>query len=182
MSFKLRETADVFASLESLCGNGYRMYDPQECRSYYDHDCDVYFHVLWDAEDEYQRLLEHCMHQRDELRKWERRYLDEDASDRLERLGVTVVRGDDMSITDELRRIAAKTERASGRCEKLYRGDLDHIADRIDAEHEHDAFDALRNGFNLGRARGYDEGFKAHLADLEARVERIERLLNHKGA
>lgn len=37
-----------------------------------------------------------------------------------------------MSITDELREIAAKTERASGRCEKLYRGDLDHAADRID--------------------------------------------------
>ena len=39
-----------------------------------------------------------------------------------------------MSITDELRECAAKTECASGRCEKLYRGDLDHIADRIDAE------------------------------------------------
>lgn len=37
-----------------------------------------------------------------------------------------------MSITEELRKIAAKTERASGRCEKLYRGDLDHAADRID--------------------------------------------------
>lgn len=37
-----------------------------------------------------------------------------------------------MSITDELRKIAVKTECASGRCEKLYRGDLDHIADRID--------------------------------------------------
>lgn len=37
-----------------------------------------------------------------------------------------------MSITDELRKIAAKTECASGRCEKLYRGDLDHAADRID--------------------------------------------------
>ena len=41
-----------------------------------------------------------------------------------------------MSITDELRAVAAKTECANGRCEKLYRGDLDHIADRIDAEHE----------------------------------------------
>lgn len=39
-----------------------------------------------------------------------------------------------MSITDGLREIAAKTECANGRCEKLYRGDLDHIADRIDAE------------------------------------------------
>lgn len=41
-----------------------------------------------------------------------------------------------MSITDELRKVAAKTECANGRCEKLYRGDLEHIADRIDAEHE----------------------------------------------
>lgn len=41
-----------------------------------------------------------------------------------------------MSITDELRRVAAKTECASGRCEKLYRGDLESIADRIDEEHE----------------------------------------------
>ena len=41
-----------------------------------------------------------------------------------------------MSITDELREIAAKTECANGRCEKLYRGDLEHIADRIDAKHE----------------------------------------------
>ena len=39
-----------------------------------------------------------------------------------------------MSITNELRKVAAKTECANGRCEKLYRGDLDHIADRIDAE------------------------------------------------
>lgn len=37
-----------------------------------------------------------------------------------------------MSITDELREIAVKTECASGRCEKLYRGDLEHAADRID--------------------------------------------------
>lgn len=39
-----------------------------------------------------------------------------------------------MSITDELRRVAAKTECANGRCEKLYRGDLDQIADRIEEE------------------------------------------------
>lgn len=47
-----------------------------------------------------------------------------------------------MSITDELRKVAAKTECANGRCEKLYRGDLDHIADRIDAEHERAMADA----------------------------------------
>lgn len=51
-----------------------------------------------------------------------------------------------MSITDELRRVAAKTECANGRCEKLYRGDLDHIADRIDAEHESACAEAYGNG------------------------------------
>ena len=49
-----------------------------------------------------------------------------------------------MSITDELRSIAVKTECASGRCEKLYRGDLEHIADRIDAEHERICYDYRR--------------------------------------
>lgn len=42
-----------------------------------------------------------------------------------------------MSITDELRQVAAKTEEANGRCGKLYRGDLDRIADRIDEAHKH---------------------------------------------
>ena len=86
-----------------------------------------------------------------------------------------------MSITDELREWAFYNRHyefiessGGGYCELL------SIADRIDAGHEHDTFNALRDGFNLGRARGYDEGFKAHLAYLEARVERIERLLSHK--
>lgn len=42
-----------------------------------------------------------------------------------------------MSITDELREVAVKTECANGRCEKLYRGDLEHIADRIDIAYKH---------------------------------------------
>ena len=62
----------------------------------------------------------------------------------------------------------------------------DNVARRTEMECgevlKQDAFDALMDGFNIGRARGYDEGFGAHLADLEARVERIEKLLNHKGA
>ena len=62
----------------------------------------------------------------------------------------------------------------------------DNIARRTEMECgealRQDAFDALMDGFNIGRARGYDEGFGAHLADLEARVERIEKLLSHKGA
>ena len=57
-----------------------------------------------------------------------------------------------MSITDELRKVAAKTECANGRCEKLYRGDLERIADRIDEEHEaqlNDAFETRNSDENL---------------------------------
>lgn len=95
-----------------------------------------------------------------------------------------------MSITDELRIWAEGIIVADYMAERLT-----DIIDRIDAQHRsalekvaamvdepsQDAFDVLMDGFNIGRARGYDEGFKAHLADLEARVERIERLLSHKG-
>lgn len=90
-------------------------------------------------------------------------------------------------ITDELREWTRRYA--------YFKADLMAIADRIDAEHRaalekvaamvdepsQDAFNALMDGFNIGRARGYDEGFKAHLADLEARVSAIERLLSHKG-
>lgn len=55
-----------------------------------------------------------------------------------------------MSATDELRRIAAKTECANGRCEKLYRGDLDHIADRIDERYKRDMATAQQVGYNEG--------------------------------
>lgn len=39
-----------------------------------------------------------------------------------------------MRTIDELRRVAAKTEEANGRCGKLYRGDLEQLADAIEAE------------------------------------------------
>lgn len=68
-----------------------------------------------------------------------------------------------MSITDELRAVAAKTECANGRCEKLYRGDLDHIADRIDAEHEAKVSywqgASHKDCYDEGFKDGYDEGF-----------------------
>ena len=57
-----------------------------------------------------------------------------------------------MSITDELREIAAKTECANGRCEKLYRGDLEHIADRIDAEHERQCAESWMRGHDAWAA------------------------------
>ena len=57
-----------------------------------------------------------------------------------------------MSITDELRKIATKTECANGRCEKLYRGDLEHIADRIDAEHERQCAESWMRGHDAWAA------------------------------
>lgn len=57
-----------------------------------------------------------------------------------------------MSITDELREIATKTECANGRCEKLYRGDLEHIADRIDAEHERQCAESWMRGHDAWAA------------------------------
>lgn len=39
-----------------------------------------------------------------------------------------------MESIERLRETAARTECANGRCERLYRGDLDHIADAIEQE------------------------------------------------
>ncbi len=69
-------------------------------------------------------------------------------------------------ITKELREVAAKTEGANRRCGKLYRGDLDHIADRIDAEHERRMDDCRRETrralvrYLRGVLTDYDKGIK----------------------
>lgn len=39
-----------------------------------------------------------------------------------------------MKSIEDLRRVAVKTETASGRCERLYRGDLERLADAIETE------------------------------------------------
>lgn len=69
MSWKVHDTDDVFAALRGLCSNGYRMYDPSEYRYYYDHDCETYECAVEDAAREYERLAEHCNHQREQLAK-----------------------------------------------------------------------------------------------------------------
>ena len=131
MSWKVHETDEVFAALRGLCSNSYRMYDPCEHRCYYDHDCDVYECVVEDAAEEYERLLRHCDHQREQLARHEM----EDGMDNIdggtevERIeGSSKVRAGS-SITDELREYAEKNE-----C-KSYCKLLTAIADRIDAEH-----------------------------------------------
>lgn len=69
MSWKVHETDEVFAALRGLCSNSYRMYDPSEHRHYYDHECDAYECAVEDAAREYERLLKHCNHQREQLAK-----------------------------------------------------------------------------------------------------------------
>lgn len=126
MSWKVHETDEVFAGLRGMCSNSYRMYDPCEHRSYYDHDCDTYECAVEDAAMEYQRLLDHCNNQREQLRAWGnvptlRRMADMD----------------EKGITDELREWYK---------DRLFMGngwaEIDAIADRIDAEHERGMADA----------------------------------------
>lgn len=69
MSWKVHETDEVFAGLRGLCSNSYRMYDPCEHRYYYDHDCETYECAVEEAAREYERLLTHCVHQKEELAK-----------------------------------------------------------------------------------------------------------------
>ena len=79
-----------------------------------------------------------------------------------------------MSITDELRKVAAKTECANGRCEKLYRGDLEHIADRIDAEHQK-ALDEWKAKHGKMWLKGYSECHAELLEGNETLASDLER-------
>ena len=65
------------------------------------------------------------------------------------------------SITDELRRYAAKIE-------PVYRGDLERIADRIDEQHE--------KAVLIECTRGYNAGFDAASAEVESADELRERI------
>lgn len=133
MSWKVHETDEVFAALRGLCSNSYRMYDPSEYRSYYDHDCDVYECAVEDAAQEYERLLRHCDHQREQLKAWGnvptlRRMVDMD----------------EKGITDELREFARLHTLAND----AYRDRLLAIADRIDERHERKVRQAHADGLN----------------------------------
>jgi len=73
-------------------------------------------------------------------------------------------------ITAGLREVAAKTEGANGRCGKLYRGDLDRIADRIDAEHERRMDDCRREV-----RREVIRYMRGVLTDLDRGVRRVRK-------
>ena len=83
-------------------------------------------------------------------------------------------------ITKELREEAAKTEGANGRCGKLYRCDLDHIADRIDEEHKRRMDDCRRETrralvrYLRGVLTDYDKGIKRVRKGDKAEVVRCE--------
>ena len=84
-----------------------------------------------------------------------------------------------MSITDELREWGSRWEDAVAR-------EVSEIADRIDAEHRA-ALEKVAATVDEPdeKRRAYYDRFIAPMVDgcpLEVRVERIERLLNHKGA
>ena len=136
MSWKVHGTDEVFAALRGLCSNSYRMYDPCEHRYYYDHDCDAYECVVEDVAEEYERLVEHCEKQREELAAIKNPLgkLKEAFMDNID--GSSKVRAGS-SITDELRdwidaasRNAIDAELILGNYRQLLA-----IADRIDAEH-----------------------------------------------
>lgn len=78
-----------------------------------------------------------------------------------------------MRITDDLREWGSRWEDAVAR-------EVSEIADRIDAEHQAACAAAYQRGYDEGEEAG--DTLLVDAADLEARVERIERLLNHKGA
>lgn len=132
MSWKVHPTDEVFAALRGLCSNSYRMYDPSEYRSYYDHDCETYECAVEEAAREYERLLRHCEKQREELAA---------IKNPLGRLKEAFMG----SITDELREcIATAVWQYENDVKTAYipKDKLTAIADRIDERHERGMADA----------------------------------------
>lgn len=181
MSWKVHETDEVFAGLRGMCSNAYRMYDPCEYRYYYDHDCDVYECAVEDAAEEYERLLKHCEKQREELAaiknplgRLKEAFMDNiDGGTEVERIeGASKVRAGS-SITDELMAVAARTECANGRCEKLYRGDLERIADRIDERYHRDMATAQQVGYNEGEDAAMRDGWVKLPVDADGVLIRV---------
>lgn len=150
MSWKVHGTDDVFAELRGLCSNSYRMYDPSEYRYYYDHECDAYECAVENAAEEYERLLAHCNHQREQLARYEKK---EDGMDNID--GGTYIEHIRSSITDELRDCIRTANRSYEDARNPYNDrevlhipeeELLAIADRIDAAHEKAVTAAHSNG------------------------------------
>lgn len=145
MSWKVHETDEVFAALRGLCSNSYRVYDPSEHRSYYDHDCETYECAVEDAAQEYERLLRHCEKQREELAAIKNPLgkLKEAFMDNVD--GSSKVRAGS-SITDELRE--AMSPCISDEWLTIPKSEFETLADRIDAEHERKVRQAHADGLN----------------------------------
>lgn len=167
MSWKVHETDEVFAALRGLCSNAYRMYDPCEHRYYYDHECDAYECVVEDAAEEYERLLRHCDHQREQLARHEM----EDGMDNIDG-GTEVERIEGSSITDGLREYVVSMcgYPHSAKCSG-YNNLLD-IADRIDADHAKAVERARMDGMDATFGDGWvklpvdADGVPIHIGDL----------------
>lgn len=144
MSFTLHDTDEVFAELRGLCSNSYRMYDPSAYRYYYDHECDAYECAVDNAAEEYERLLAHCNHQREQLARYERdERMDERTKTEYDGVGSSKVLAGS-SITDELRDCIRTASRSYEDVRSPYNDreilhipdeELIAIADRIDAAH-----------------------------------------------
>lgn len=186
MSWKVHDTDDVFAALRGLCSNFYRMYDPSEYRYYYDHECDAYECAVENAAEEYERLLAHCNHQREQLARYEKKVdgMDNiDGGTEIEHIeGSSKVRAGS-SITDELREWAGRNLYYKER-----RDELTAIADRIDEQHrkalERVAAMVDEPDETERRVKALEhltDGMLLDESELRERVEAIERKLNHRG-
>ena len=176
MSFTMHGTDEVFAALLGLRSNSYRMYDPSEHRSYYDHDCETYERAVNDAAREYERLLKHCEKQRDELAGLK----DPERKERIDRMKRVLSREEGQAmeeqagteqnvarITDELRQLA-KDPLLGYASQKQHIESILAIADRIDERHERDMRDEYK--------RGHETVLDIDMDELEHRFTSIIRL------
>lgn len=160
MSWKVHDTDEVFAALRGLCSNSYRMYDPSEHRYYYDHECETYECAVDEAAEEYERLVEHCTHQREQLAKLNERWMN----------GERTEEGAAMSITKELRE--AMMPCISDEWLTIMESTFNCIADRIDAEHAKAVERARMDGMDATFGDGWvklpvdADGVPIHIGDL----------------
>ena len=175
MSWKMHGTDEVFAALRSLCSNAYRMYDPCEHRSYYDHECDAYECVVEDAAKEYERLLRHCNHQREQLVRYEQKEGNMGNIDG----GTEIERIRSSSITDELREFMERADGYELWCPH-HKVELTRIADRIDEEYERARNAAYETGFSDGEDADEHDGWMKLPVDADGVPIRVGDVMEER--